>query len=82
MACVFPMIERVDMELFNQALLAEKVWRILQNSKSLVARVLGSHYFSGGNILRSRLGHALSYIWRSLYWGKDLLEKGMIWQIS
>lgn len=39
-----------DMELFNQAVIEKKVWRVLRNPSSLVAQVLKQCYFPNGQI--------------------------------
>lgn len=71
-----------DVELFNLALLARQVWRLLQDPESLSARVLRARYFPEGNILDAALGAHPSQVWRSLMEGKELLVLGLIKRIG
>lgn len=48
-----------DMSLFNQALLAKQVWRLMQNRNSLLFQVLRSKYFPFGNVLYILVGNLL-----------------------
>ncbi|XP_039045798.1 uncharacterized mitochondrial protein AtMg00310-like [Hibiscus syriacus] len=66
-----------DMAKFNVALLAKQSrgW-LLTNSTSLVGRVLRAKYYSSGDFLSSALGSSPSYIWRSIWSVKGLLQKG------
>jgi hypothetical protein len=71
-----------DLELFNMALLAKQGWRIMQNEGSLVAQVLKKKYFSKESFLSSRLGNNPSYVWRSIWGAKRLVQSGMIWGVG
>lgn len=66
-----------DLESFNQALLAKQVWRILQNPNCLMATILKARYFPDSTILTARVKTKASYAWKSLMFGKELLNKGM-----
>jgi hypothetical protein len=70
-----------DLEHFNRALLAKQGWRIMQNTRSLVAQVLKKKYFSKDYFLMSQLGSNLSYVWRSIWGAKDLVQAGMLWRV-
>jgi hypothetical protein len=67
-----------DIDLFNLAMLARQVWRIIQEPDSLSARVLRSVYFPDGNFLEARPSH----IWRAIMEGKDVLKQGLIRRIG
>ncbi|KAG2240642.1 hypothetical protein Bca52824_090606 [Brassica carinata] len=66
-----------DLECFNQAMLAKQAEKILNNPHCLLARFLKSIYFVDGDFLSAPLGVRSSYAWRSLLFGRDLLQKGL-----
>ncbi|KAK3211235.1 hypothetical protein Dsin_015941 [Dipteronia sinensis] len=71
-----------DLDTFNRALLANQCWRILKNLGSLAANVLKGCYFKNSSFLESRTKPSASFIWRSLCWGKEVLEKGLRWRVE
>ena len=50
-----------NLKAFNLTILAKRVWRILNNPSSLVARVIKARYFPTGNLLNAKLGSSPSY---------------------
>ncbi|XP_073154204.1 uncharacterized protein [Henckelia pumila] len=70
------------LEIFNKALLAKQLWRIIQKPDSLVARVLKARYFRHLDVMHSSLGSNPSSIWRALVWSRSLLEEGICWRIG
>lgn len=56
----------IDIELFNLALLAHQMWRILQVPETLSARILKFVYFLDNDIMQATLGLSPSQVWRSL----------------
>ncbi|KAA3474808.1 reverse transcriptase [Gossypium australe] len=55
-----------NMAQFNVAILAKQGWRFLENPNSLI----------------SQLGNKNSYVWRSIWAAKGILEKGLIWKVG
>ncbi|CAA7048395.1 unnamed protein product [Microthlaspi erraticum] len=66
-----------DLKLFNLALLAKQLWRIIYHPSSLLARILKGRYFRNSTILEVEKSNMPSYGWRSMLAAKDLLKAGL-----
>jgi hypothetical protein len=71
-----------DLEWFNLALLAKQGWRIIQNPNSLASKILKEKYFPQESFLNAQLGRQPSYIWRSFWNARSLLEEGLFWRVG
>lgn len=71
-----------DLHLFNMAMLARQGWRILNNPDSLCAQILKAKYFPNTTIMECVERDGISYSWRSILRGVDLLKKGLIWRVG
>jgi hypothetical protein len=64
------------------AMLAKQGWRLLHNLDSLCARVIKAKYYPGSDVLSACPSGNMSYTWRSILKGLDVLKKGIIWRIG
>ncbi|KAH9695348.1 putative reverse transcriptase/RNA-dependent DNA polymerase [Citrus sinensis] len=71
-----------DFSCFNQALIAKQGWRIIQHPESLMARVLKAKYFNQSSFMEAKLGSRPSFVWRSILWGRQIMQKGLRWKIG
>jgi hypothetical protein len=71
-----------DMKLFNQALLAQQAWRLIQFLDSQCARLLKAKYYPRGELVDRAFPMDVSHTWRAIMHGLDLLKKGIIWCIQ
>ena len=71
-----------DLHAFNIAMLARQAWRLIQNPNSLCAQVLSARYYPNDSILNASPKGGISYTWRSILKGINLLKKGIIWRVG
>jgi hypothetical protein len=67
-----------DLIMFNKALLAKQVWRMMQNPESLMGLIMKAKYFLNNTILEAKIGPRLSLAWRSMMASKELIQNGVI----
>lgn len=71
-----------DLAIFNKALLAKQLWRIMQNLETLVAKIMKAKCFPHEKVFDANLGSRPSLAWRSLLSSKELVCKGAIWRVG
>lgn len=71
-----------DLHSFNIAMLARQVWRLIQAPDSLCARVLHAKYYPDSDILSAAATTGISYVWRSILQGVEVIKEGMVWRVG
>ena len=71
-----------DIHTLNLAMLAKQGCRLIHNHDSLCARVLKARYYANGDVLKANAGRNMSYTWRSILKGIDVMKKGIIWRVG
>ncbi|XP_028087816.1 uncharacterized protein LOC114288493 [Camellia sinensis] len=71
-----------DFEALNLALLAKQAWRLFKFPNSLCAQLLKGIYFPSSDFLSAGRGRRASWAWSSILQGRDLLRKGLRWQVD
>jgi hypothetical protein len=64
-----------DLHVFNIAMLARQAWWLLVCPETLCTQVLCAKYFPLGNVLEAKPKGGISYTWRSILKGVQLLRK-------
>jgi hypothetical protein len=63
-------------------MLARQSWRLLKCRESLCATILKAKYFPQSSILEARPKQGMSYTWRSILKGCELMKEGIIWWVG
>ena len=71
-----------DLHAFNLAMLAKQGWNMLVNPDALVSKILKAKYFLRGTFLDSQLGGNPSFIWRSIWSAKHVLNLECCWRVG
>ncbi|KAL0431412.1 UNVERIFIED_CONTAM: putative mitochondrial protein [Sesamum radiatum] len=67
---------------FNQAMLANQLWRMITNLDSLISRIWKQQYFPITDLHLTRARVGCSFNWRSILAMCDLIAIGSQWQIG
>ncbi|XP_073367695.1 uncharacterized mitochondrial protein AtMg00310-like [Aegilops tauschii subsp. strangulata] len=71
-----------DLHTFNLAMLAKQAWRLLDNLDSLCAQVLKARYYLDSDIFHAEAKDGISYAWRSILQGVEVLKQGIIKRVG
>ncbi|KAL0303469.1 UNVERIFIED_CONTAM: hypothetical protein Sradi_6215000 [Sesamum radiatum] len=71
-----------QLHLFNLAMLAKHLWRIMLHPESLLSRVLKARCFPMADVFIATLGSRHSFTWRSIMAAHDLFYVGCRWRVD
>ncbi|KAK3219971.1 hypothetical protein Dsin_013941 [Dipteronia sinensis] len=71
-----------DLTIFNKVLLAKQVWRLIHQPNTLAGKVLKQRYFPDSSVMEVSCGNSSSFLWKSLMWGREIIEVGARWRIG
>jgi hypothetical protein len=71
-----------DFQSFNLAMLAKQIWRLIDESNSLCAKVLRAKYYPDGDILQAGPLKGSSFTWQSILGGLTTFKRGFIWRVG
>jgi hypothetical protein len=71
-----------DLHSFNMAMLAKQGWRLLTEPDSLCVRVLKASYYPDALVLHAQPRSGMSYTWKSILRGVELLREGVIKRVG
>ncbi|KAL8112670.1 hypothetical protein AgCh_020110 [Apium graveolens] len=61
---------------FNVAMLGKQAWRLQTENQSLIAKLMQARYYPSGSFRDANIGGNPSFIWRSIFEAKQLIEAG------
>jgi len=70
-----------DLTSFNVAMLGKQGWKFQTDAERLVSRLFKARYFPHTDFLNSRIGVNPSYVWRSIFSAKMVVQQGARWRI-
>jgi len=62
-------------------MLGKQGWR-LETNNTKVSKVFKARYFLRGNFVDAKLGHNLSYVWRTIHASHILVRGGLVWRLG
>lgn len=71
-----------NFHLFNLALLAKQGWRLIMSPNSLVAQTFKAKYFPNSDFMSAEAVPGMSFTWRSILAGRQVLSRGLRFQIG
>ena len=67
---------------FNLALLGKHSWNLLSNTNPLISRLIKARYYPHTNFLEAPLRHNPSFVWRSIWKARSIIDMGIRWRFG
>jgi hypothetical protein len=67
---------------FNMAMVAKQAWLLMAEPEKLVARIFKARYFPRSTLFDAKIGVNPSYVWRSIWKARDVLNHGCRWTVG
>lgn len=67
---------------FNLAMIGKQAWKLVTHPDSLLTRLLKARYYPHGDYFSASIGHNPSYVWRSLWNAREVINQGLRWSIG
>ncbi|XP_058779420.1 uncharacterized protein LOC131653326 [Vicia villosa] len=71
-----------NLSAFNYAMLGKQVWNFMTKPDILVTRLYKAKYYPNCDFLDSSIGHNPSYVWRSIWSLKFMVQGGYKWSVG
>ena len=71
-----------DSRKFNEALLAKQIWRLVNDTSSLLYQVFKAKFFPHCSILETETKTRGSYTWQSVMKAREVILKGGAWRVG
>ncbi|XP_057452428.1 uncharacterized mitochondrial protein AtMg00310-like [Lotus japonicus] len=67
---------------FNKAMLGKQWWWLMSRGDSFMARILKARYYPKCDLGEARKCTSSSFLWKSLYSARDMMNKGSLWKVG
>ncbi|XP_058726311.1 uncharacterized mitochondrial protein AtMg00310-like [Vicia villosa] len=71
-----------NLSAFNYVVLSKQAWSLMTKPNTLVSCLYKARYFPNCDFLKSEIGHNPSYVWRSIWSAKFMVQGGYKWSIG
>jgi hypothetical protein len=71
-----------NLQAFNLAMLGKQAWNLITKPESLITKLLKAKYFPKCDFFDSSIGHNPSFVWRSIWNAKFVIQGGYKWSIG
>ncbi|XP_026395936.1 uncharacterized protein LOC113290560 [Papaver somniferum] len=71
-----------DARKLNLAMLAKLAWRMVKEPDALWVKTMGARYFRNKSPLRTKCSAKISWTWKCIRQGLDLVQKYSIWEVG
>ncbi|CAL8083426.1 unnamed protein product [Prunus armeniaca] len=72
----------INFEAYKKAMVAKQAWRILEDTGSLMGRLLKARYFPNGDFMQATTRPSPSMTWKANLWGREVVEEGLVWHVG
>ena len=71
-----------DLHSFNLAMLSKQTLRLIHDTSLLFYKVYKARYFPNSFFMMANVGSNPSFVWRSLLAARDIIFRGLKWQVG